>query len=134
MNQFAPHTVAIVLDEAFSARLAPLAERAAVWVVDSPANRPAIQSLWTARRTRGATYDVTVFRTIPGLTPEDHIDGVVRSVERHRESDETRATVGAIEVYGAEMSDTIRSAFAGHGYARLEALDDGFRAQRGSGS
>src|SRR5688572_15915747 len=103
--QLRARTIAIVLDEAFSSRLASLAESASVWVVDSPANRPAIESLWTARRTRGAAYDVTVFRTIPGLSAEDHVDGVVRSVERHRSSDEEEPGVGAIEVYGTEMSE-----------------------------
>ena len=128
-----PRTVAIVLDEAFSARLATLAESASVWVVDSPANRPAIESLWTARRTRGAEYDVTVFRTIPGLSAADHVDGVVRSVERHRDPDDGAASVGAIEVYGTEASDAMRATFEAHGYLRLEPLDDGFRAHRAGG-
>ena len=70
VSQPTPRTVAIVLDPGYSSRLASLAARAAVWIVDSPENRPAIESLWTARRTRGAEYDVTVFRTIPGLSNE----------------------------------------------------------------
>ena len=133
MNYLPARTIAIVLDEAFSARLASLAESVAVWVVDSPANRPAIESLWTARRTRGAEYDVTVFRTIPGLSAAEHVDGVVRSVERHRSSDDDTPHVGAIEVYGTEASDAMRATFESHGYARLEPIDDGFRAHRANG-
>ncbi len=126
-----PRTVAIVLDPDFSSRLATLAARAAVWIVDSPGNRPAIESLWTARRTRGAEYDVTVFRTIPGLSPEEHVDGVVRSVEKQAGPDERDATVRAIEVYGGDMTAAMRSAFHARGFTTLEPLDDGFRAQRG---
>ena len=124
-------TVAIVLDPAFASRLATLADRAAVWIIDSAENRPAIESLWTARRTRGAEYDVTVFREIPGLTPEAHVDGVVRSVERQQAADEPGPPVGAIEVYGTAMSDAMRSTLRVHGYIQLEAVSDGFRAHRG---
>lgn len=126
-----PRTVAIVLDPAFSSRLESLAARAAVWIVDSPENRPAIESLWTARRTRGAGYDVTVFRTIPGLSPEEHVDGVLRSVEKQVDPDEPKATVSAIEVYGSDMTDAMRSAFHARGYTTLEPLGDGFRAHYG---
>jgi len=132
VSQPTPRTVAIVLDPGYSSRLASLAARAAVWIVDSPENRPAIESLWTARRTRGAEYDVTVFRTIPGLSPEEHVDGVVRSVEKQVDPDEPGATVSAIEVYGGDMTDAMRSAFHARGFTTLEPLADGFRAQRGA--
>lgn len=126
-----PRTIAIVLDTEFASRLAPLAGRAAVWIVDSPANRPTIESLWTARRTGGAACDVTVFRMIPGLTPEQHVDGVLRSAAMPPENDEPFAPVGSIEVYGADLSDGMRATLERHQYPRLDALDDGFRARPG---
>lgn len=123
-------TVAIVLDPAFAAALPALAGRASVWVVDTPENRPAIESLWTARRTRAADYDVTVFRMIPGLSPESHVDGVVRSVEKQHDPEEPTVIVATIEVHGAPLSDGMRSTFEAHGYTRLEPFADGFRASR----
>src|SRR5688500_13055125 len=81
MTTSSARTIAIVLDPDFGARVASLAERAAVWIIDSDANRPAIEALWNARRTRQAAYDVTVFRAIPGLSIENHLDGVMRSIE-----------------------------------------------------
>ena len=123
-------TIAVVLDPAFASRLPSLAERAAVWIVDSAENRPAMESLWTARRTRGAEYDVTVFRAIPDLSPEAHIDSVVRSVKKQHDRDMPDVEIGAIEVYGTAVSDAMRSTFEAHGYARLELLADGFRAHR----
>ena len=126
-------TIAIVLDPDFSTRLASLADRAAVWIVDSPGNRPAIESLWTARRTRGASYDVTVFRTIPGLTPEQHVEGVLQSLARDVEVNEPLAPVGSLEAYGVELTDGIRSTLGSHGYGQLDPTTDGFRARRGPG-
>ena len=123
-----PRTVAVVLDIGFGSRLASLAERAAVWIVDSSENRPTIESLWTARRTRGATYDVTVFRMIPGLAAEDHIDGVLRSAGVHVDPDEPLAPVGSVEVYGAELTGAMRAMFGRHDYSRFDPLDAGFRA------
>ena len=133
-NQSPSRTVAIVLDPAFSSRLASLAARAAVWIVDSADNRPAMESLWTARRTRGATCEVTVFRAIPELSAESHVEGVVRAIEKLQDPEEPAAIVGSFEVYGAEMNDDMRSTFEAHGYTRLEPLPDGFRAHRGGTS
>ena len=125
-----PRTAAIVLDPAFASRLASLADRAAVWIVDSPENRPAIESLWTARRTRAASYDVSVFRMIPGLTPEQHVDGVLRSVGGDAQPDEPLGPVGSIELYGVELTDAMRATLAAHDYLHLEPLGDAFRARR----
>ena len=127
-----PRTIAIILDTAFASRLTSVAERAGVWIVDSPENRPAIESLWTARRIRGATYDITVFRMIPGLTPEQHVDGVLRSLGKPEASDDPVAPIGAVEVYGTERTDALGSTFAKHGYGELEPVGDGFRARRGT--
>ena len=127
-----PRTIAVVLDTGFGSRLASLAERAAVWIVDSPGNRPAIELLWTARRTRGASYDVTVFRTIPGLTAEEHVDAVLRSAVTDGETDEPAAPVGSIEVYGTELTDEMRSTLAKYDYPLIDPLGNDFRARRGT--
>ena len=122
-------TVAVVLDTTFSSRLASLASRAAVWIVDSDDNRPAIEALWSARRSRQATYDVTVFREIPGLTIEEHLSGVLRSIETDTGIDEDRPPLEWIEVYGTATSDTIGSMLHAHGFGGTAPLADGFRAR-----
>mgnify|MGYP006137249033 CR=1 FL=1 len=53
------HLVAEVAEQALDRPGGRVAERAAVWIADSPENRPAIESVWTARRTRGATRCAT---------------------------------------------------------------------------
>lgn len=122
-------TVAIVLDPTFSSRLASLAERVAVWIVDSDENRPAIEALWSARRTRQATYDVTVFREIPGLSVEDHLVGVLRSIEMDVGVDEDPPPLEWIEVYGVEANETIGSVLRARGFGGTAPLTDGFRAR-----
>ena len=123
-------TVAIVLDPAFSSRLASLAERVAVWIVDSDENRPAIEALWSARRTRHATYDVTVFREIPELSVEDHLAGVLRSIEMDVGVDEDLPPLEWVEVYGVEENETIGSVLRARGFGGTAPLAEGFRARR----
>ena len=122
-------TVAVVLDASFGSRVASLAERAAVWIVDSVDNRPAIEALWGARRSRQAAYDVTVFREIPGLSPEDHLAGVLRSIEMDTDVDDEQPPLEWVEVYGVEASPTIESALRARGFGGAAPLPDGFRAR-----
>jgi hypothetical protein len=125
----AARTVAIVLDPAFSARLASLAERAAVWIIDSSENRPAIEAIWNARRREHATYDVTVFREIPELSMEDHLAGVLRSIELDTDPDDERPPLEWVEVYGVESTDAVGSVLRSRGFGGTAPLPDGFRAR-----
>ncbi len=129
MSVHSARTIAVVLDPAFASRLPSLAERAAVWIVDSDENRPAIEALWTARRSRQATYDVTVFREIPGLSPEDHLAGVLRSIELDTDVDEERPPLEWVEVYGVEASQEVGSVLRARGFGGTAPVTDGFRAR-----
>ena len=118
-----------MLDADFGTRVASLAERVAVWIVDSDANRPAIEALWNARRRNQVTCDVTIFRPIPGLSTEDHLDGVLRSIETDPDVDEERPALEWVEVYGLEPSDAIESVLRARGFGGSAPLPDGFRAR-----
>ncbi len=129
MNQSPARTVAIVLDPDFGPRLSSLAQRVAVWVIDSSGNRPAIESLWSARRKEHAAYDVTVFRAIPGLSPEDHFAGVLRSVQKDEGIDDEAPALEWVEVYGLESSASIESLLRERGFGGSAPLAEGFRAR-----
>ena len=129
MNQSPVRTVAIVLDPDFGARLSSLAQRVAVWIVDSGGNRPAIESLWSARRKEHASYDVTVFRAIPGLSEEEHLAGVLRSVQTDTGLDEDAPPLEWLEVYGLPSSESIESMLRERGFGGSAPLSDGFRAR-----
>ena len=122
-------TVAIVFDPGFAWRLSSLAARIPVWIVDSKDNRPTVESLWQARRSHQARYDVTVFREIPGLSPEDHLAGVLRSVAAHASAEPEIAPFDTVEVYGIEMSESIEAMLHARGFTAMGTLDDGFRVR-----
>ena len=125
----ATRTIAIVLDPEFSTRVASLAERVAVWIVDSDANRPAIEALWNARRSRQVMCDVTIFRRIPGLSTEDHLDGVLRSIETEADVEEERPALEWVEVYGLAATESIEALLRARGFGGSAPLPDGFRAR-----
>ena len=129
MNQSATRTVAVVLDSAFGSRLSSLAQRAAVWIVDSSDNRPAIEAIWNARRKQGVSADVTVFRAIPGLSAEEHLSGVLRSIQMDTDIDDDAPPLEWVEVYGIESSEEIESLLRARGFGGSAPLSEGFRAR-----
>ena len=74
-------SVAIVLDPAFGAELHALAAQMPVWIVDSPANRPAIEAEWTRRRRDRVERELSVFRSIDGLKPSDHLAALLKTID-----------------------------------------------------
>lgn len=101
---------------------------ARVWVVESPANRPVIEALWNERRHERAPHDVTLFRSIDGLTAADHVEGVLRSVRRPP-STEDESPVGVIEIIGAAAEPDMVRALERHGLRLSRVTTEGFQAR-----
>jgi hypothetical protein len=72
---------------------------------------------------------VTVFREIPGLSPEDHLAGVLRSIEIDTDVDEERPPLEWVEVYGVEASQEVGSVLRARGFGGTAPVTDGFRAR-----
>ena len=121
-------TVAIVLDPDYGARLFALAERHPVWIVDSSANRPAIEAVWTQRRQERAERELNVFRAIEGLTAEDHVVALLRSVDAAHGPAAQDPPFGLLLVEGATLSDALNAALLARGASRTERTATGFRA------
>jgi hypothetical protein len=123
-------TIAIVLDEEFSSQLFPLASRVPVWVIDSPSNRPAIESIWAARRLQGVPSELAVFRQIPGLTPASHLLAVLRTVrDQERAEDEPPCEIA--EVFGLALTVEVEGELRALVTGRFTATPDGFRVVTG---
>ena len=117
--------LAIVVDEEFGWALRSLAESMPVQIVDSPANRPAIESLWQDRRTRGVEVEVTIFRMVPGLSLEEHLSGLLRAMGRAAPTDGGRRPA-AIHVLGLRITPSIERLAAELGLGDCRETADGF--------
>ena len=121
-------TIAIVLDPDFGARLHELAARMPVWVVDSPGNRSSIESEWTRRRRDGAERELSVFRTIEGLSPAEHIVALLRTIESAHGAGAQDPPFATLLVYGASADASTSAAIAALGGVAPVPMEEGFRA------
>jgi hypothetical protein len=103
--------VAIVFDADFGDRLAALAMRTPVWIVESAANRSAVADAMN-RTTEWPHISVTVFR------PTDDLKHLLSQLGHPQR----------VDVIGLALADDSRDAMQAAGFTRLVETSDGFRA------
>lgn len=103
--------VAIVFDADFGDRLAALAMRTPVWIVESATNRSAVAEAMN-RVTEWPHISVTVFR------PTDDLKHLLSQIGRPQR----------VDVIGLRLSDDVLDAMRDGGFANVVETSDGFRA------
>lgn len=103
--------VAIVFDADFGDRLATLAMRMPVWIVESNANRPAVSDAMN-RATEWPHISVTVFR------PTDDLKHLLSQIGHPQR----------VDVIGLRLTDDVHDAMRAAGFANVVVTSDGFRA------
>ena len=103
--------VAIVFDGEFGDRLATLAMRTPVWIVESGANRTAVAEAMN-RATEWPHISVTVFR------PTDDLKHLLSQIGHPQR----------VDVIGLQLSDEASDAMRDAGFAKIVETADGFRA------
>jgi hypothetical protein len=115
------YRVAIVVDAAFGARLAALAERVHVWIRSSPANLAAAESVWRSRTNLPSSLDAgaRTFTCAAGASPEEALLGVLESVDLHHGEYSHDPPWSVLEVLGCAPTAAVEVAAAEYG-ARVE--------------
>jgi hypothetical protein len=121
--------VAIVVLPDFEAELAELAQRAHVWLVDTPSNRRAAERVW-ATGTSDRTHGVTTFKVDPGAPSETWIVEILPVVDEHHGLRAEWATDVVLEVRGLAVTPKVLSALQELGPFSLEEDQGGFIARR----
>lgn len=103
--------VAIVFDADFGDRLAALAMRTPVWIVESNTNRPAVSDAMN-RTTEWPHISVTVFR------PTDDLKHLLSQIGHPQR----------VDVIGLRLSDDAQDAIRAAGFTKVVETNDGFRA------
>lgn len=103
--------VAIVFDADFGDRLAALAMRTPVWIVESAANRSAVAEAMN-RATEWPHISVTVFR------PTDDLKHLLSQIGHPQR----------VDVIGLRLTDDVHDSMRAAGFAHVVATADGFRA------
>lgn len=128
------HRVAIVVDRAFGARLAGLAANRHVWIVESPANAPAIRQVWDDPGS-GDEDDplgpgVTSFAANESETAEGMCTRIAGDVAEHHSEASHDPPWDEIEVIGVPLSARLRQVFESIGATVFEHTADGFVCRR----
>ena len=118
------NTVAIVVDPDFGERLYPLAEKMAVWVVDTPVNRAAAESHWRERPDKS----ITTFKVDPDVSREHWCAGVLGTVLEHQGGYSQQPPVSSLEIVGARPAPPLLATLADYGFPAVTSGSEGFRA------
>jgi hypothetical protein len=78
-----PYRVILVVDRAFGTRVRELPEGTPAWIVDSPANHPAIVARWEEKKEKNHLVGLTSFRDSPQLSPADLAASMIEEIEMH---------------------------------------------------
>lgn len=125
------HGVALVVDRAFGDRLNALATRLHVWVIDTPTNKAAVE---TIRRETSAAPSLergaTTFAADADARPEGIVASMLASIDLHHGQDGHSPPWSFLEVYGAPLTPTLIAALAQFGFRKMYGIPDGFQAWR----
>lgn len=124
--------VAVVLDPEYGHHLAVLAGDKPVWIVDTPANRAAAESVWASKSTKTADLSVTTFQVESGSSAEARLAGVVPTVDLHHGEYSQNPPYVGIEVFGARPTPEVRQVLREFGMGIITERPDGFLATRSS--
>lgn len=122
-------TIGLVLDPGYGARLAALADHMHLWVVESPANRVAAESVWAKQEPGSHDRGLTLFKDgRQGDWDEARWLGMLNEIELHYGPLSEDPPYRGIEVIGCALSEEIRHWLEGAGFAMIEEMSEGFRA------
>jgi hypothetical protein len=130
MSNAEPYIVTVVVDPAFGDRLAELPSTVPVWIIESPANRAAVQRAWAGRSSSSTHLDgVTIFRGEENDAAAS-CKGVLSDIDLHHGAYSHVPPFTGLEVIGAELTPELSAALAEYGLTQLTPRANGFRASK----
>lgn len=118
------YRVGIVADPDFGSRLSELASRMHVWIVDTPANRAAANRIWAARPSAPSLErGVTIFQSNLDDAPDQRVVAILSTVDLHHGEYSHDPPVNVLEIHGAPLTNSLRSALGDLGFASTASGD-----------
>lgn len=114
--------VILVVDRAYGRRIEELPTSAALWLVDSPENRPFISSL-KERFTTDVRGDLTWFQDSPVLSPAGLAAEKLDTIEDHHGEYAQQPPYSRLRILGAEPDPELMAFLQEFGF-RQEAAQD----------
>jgi hypothetical protein len=124
-----PHQVAIIFEAEYGDKVADLAERMHVWVVDTPPNRSAAERLWQSNPEPRMDAGVTTFAD-SGASLDAQFDELITLVEDHHGWYAHQPPVTMIRCIGVPLTARVRESLSVYGYDSIVQQADCFIAIR----
>ncbi len=117
--------VHVIVAPDYGERLADLPPGEAVWIADTPLNKPVIRRMREQNRP-----ELTCFRVDTEATPGDWLLSILGEVELHHGEYSQSQPYSEICVVGTALSSEMLDQLQGHGFRNFEMTLDGFVANK----
>lgn len=124
------YRVSVVVDREYGAQLADLAQSGPVWIVDTPLNRTAAETIWAATPNRTHLDGVTTFKFAPESSSEDILLNELDTIDLHHGEHSSDPPYTILEIIGARVTSRLKAELSEFGFNEFQETPQGFRAIR----
>jgi hypothetical protein len=110
--------------------MSDLVIRGPVWVLDTPTNRAAAESIWATGQYSNHLDAVTVFRSTSDASPEDSLIWELDTIDLHHGFHSADPPYTVIEVIGTGDNERIRNELSRYGFIEFKSTAEGLHAVR----
>jgi len=121
--------VILLVDRAHGARITELPASAALWLVDSPENRPCISAL-KSKFTPEAPGELTWFADMPQLSPAEIAATMIDSIEDHHGKYSQHPPFRRLTIIGAAAEACLLNAVAELGFREAPSVEPRLEFER----
>lgn len=125
-----PYRVFVVVNGDYGERLAELAQKGPVWIVDTPTNRTVVQRIWGANPNRSHLQGVTTFNFVEGVSSEDTLLEELDTIDLHHGIYSANPPYTILEVIGTALTEKLKLELSEYGFNDFQKTEEGFRALR----
>jgi hypothetical protein len=128
MNAMKNRRVALVLDPNFGKECSRLVARMPVWVVDSVANRTAVDAI--RKGESGNDSDLTTFQARGGESLAAMCERIVQSLDDHYNEQSQSPGYAELNVIGVQLNEVSMPIFHELGFSEFSRTPGGFLAKK----
>jgi hypothetical protein len=117
--------VVVIVDRNFGSSVEDVATHYHTWIIDTPANRIAVEGIWKLRRSQPeSSKSLTLFDDQPSMSLDDLLATMLGTIEEHHPG------LNRVEVRGISFTPLIEQALRDFGFGNVTSHTDGFVVTR----
>ena len=122
--------VIVVVDPNYGAELSQLPDGVPVWVADTPSNKQAAEQIWQEQKGRACEERLTTFAVATTDAPDQWCANILSAIDIHHDEYSHDPPYSAIEVIGAQLSESLKQALTEYELTVITSTKHGFMASK----